>query len=119
LALAVHADQDGKRPVLIGGEGQGHLQRKDHEVVTKGEERALLCGAQGVVVHASAPDVAPGFTGQGIIDGADQNLCTKRQQQLENAVAQIVEIPAGLAEKAVEGTVMLELRELCRLKDAG
>jgi hypothetical protein len=29
-------------------------------------------------VHAGAPDVASGFTGQRIVDGADQNLCTKR-----------------------------------------
>jgi hypothetical protein len=70
------------------------------------------------VVHTGAPDVTPGFTGQGVIDGADQNLCTKRQQQLEDAAAQIVEIPAGLAEEAMEATVMFELSELCGLDDA-
>ena len=78
LALAVHADQDGEGPVFVGSEGQSDLQREDHEVVAEGEERALLGGAQGIVVHASAPDVAPGLTGQSVIDGADQHLCTKR-----------------------------------------
>jgi len=29
-------------------------------------------------VHAGAPDVPPGFTGQGIVDGGDQDLFTKR-----------------------------------------
>jgi len=54
------------------------LQREDHEVVAKGEEGALLGGAQGIMVHAGAPDVTSGFAGQGIIDGTDQDLCTKR-----------------------------------------
>jgi hypothetical protein len=33
------------------------------------EEGAFLGRAQGIVVHASAPDVATGFAGQGIVDG--------------------------------------------------
>jgi len=66
LALAVHTDQDGEGPVLIGSEGQGDLQREDHKVVGESEEGAFLSGAQGVVVHAGAPDVAAGFTGEGI-----------------------------------------------------
>jgi len=70
-------------------------------------------------VHAGAPDVSPGFTGQSIVDGTDQNRWTKRQQQLEDAAAQIVEIPAGLAEEAMEGTIMLELSQLCGLDNAG
>ncbi len=78
LALAVHADQDREGPVFVWGEGQGDLQREDHEVVAESEEGAFLAGAQGIVVHAGAPDVPPGFTGQGVIDGADQDLCTKR-----------------------------------------
>jgi hypothetical protein len=43
-----------------------------------GEEGALGCGAQGIVVHAGTPDVAPGFAGQGIVDGGDQDLIAKR-----------------------------------------
>jgi hypothetical protein len=54
------------------------LQREDHEVVAEGEEGSFLGGAQGIVVHAGAPDVAPGFTGQGVVDGAAQDICTKR-----------------------------------------
>jgi len=46
--------------------------------VAEGEEGPFLGGAQGIVVHASAPDVAPGFAGQGVIDRSDQDLCTKR-----------------------------------------
>jgi hypothetical protein len=45
LAFAVHADQDGERPILVGSEGQGHLQREDHEVVAEGEEGSFLGGA--------------------------------------------------------------------------
>ena len=78
LTLAIHADQDGESPVFVGSEGQGHLQGEDHEVVAEGEGGALLGGAQGIVVHAGAPDVSPGFAGQGIVDGADQNFRAKR-----------------------------------------
>ena len=70
-------------------------------------------------MHAGAPDVAAGFTSQGVIDGTEKNLITKRQQQLEDTAAQIVEIPAGLAEEAMEGAVVFEVGQLCRLNDAG
>jgi len=70
-------------------------------------------------MHAGAPDVPAGFTGQGIVNGANQSLCTKRQQQLEDTTAQIVEVPTGLAEEAVEGTEVFEFGELGGLNDAG
>ena len=78
LALAVHANQDGESPVLVGCERQAHLQREDHEVMAEGEEGTFRRGAQGIMVHAGAPDVAPGFPGQGVVDGGEQNLVTKR-----------------------------------------
>jgi hypothetical protein len=87
--------------------------------VAEGEEGALLGGAEGVVMHAGAPDVATGFTGQGVIDGADQDLGTKGQQQLEDTMAQIVEVPAGLAKEAVKGAVVFEAGQLGGLDDAG
>jgi hypothetical protein len=87
--------------------------------VTEGEEGVFLGGAQGIVMHAGAPDVPAGFTGQGIVNGANQSLCTKRQQQLEDTTAQIVEVPTGLAEEAVEGTEVFEFGELGGLNDAG
>lgn len=68
----------GNAQYLSGGEGQGHLQREDHEVVAEGEEGSFLSGAQRIVVHTSTPDVTPGFTGQSVIHSAHQNLCTKR-----------------------------------------
>jgi len=70
------------------------------------------------VVHAGAPDVAPGFTSQGIVDGGDQNLRTKRQQQLEDAAAQIIEVPASLAEEAMERAILFEPSQLRGLNDA-
>jgi hypothetical protein len=72
LRLAVQPDQDGERPVFFSLKGQGDLQRKDHEVVAEGEDGVLLRRAQGVVVHAYALDVAPGFARQAVFDGADQ-----------------------------------------------
>jgi hypothetical protein len=47
-----------------------------------------------------------GLAGQGVIDGAGEAVGTERQQQLEDAMAEVVEIPAGLAEEAVEGDGM-------------
>ena len=71
------------------------------------------------MLHAGAPDVAPGFAGQGVIYGADQNLSTERQQQLEDAVAEVVEVPASLAEEAMERAVLFEFGQLRGLNDAG
>ena len=90
----------------MGREGKAELQGEDHEVVAEGEDGALLGGAQGIVMHAGAPDVASGFAGQGVIDGSDQDLGAKREQQLEDTVAQIIEVPAGLAEEAMERAVV-------------
>jgi hypothetical protein len=118
LPFPVHADEDGKGPVFVGGEGQGDLQREDHEVVAEGEDGPFLGGAQRIVVHAGAPDVTPGFTGQGVVDGGDQDLCAKRQQELEDTAAQIIEVPAGLAEEAMEGAEVFELGKLGGLNNA-
>ena len=61
----------------------------------------------------------PGFAGQSVVDGSDQNLSAKRQQQLEDTVAQIIKVPAGLAEEAMERAVVFELGELRGLNDTG
>jgi len=87
--------------------------------VAEGEEGPFLGGAERIVVHAGSPDMSAGFAGQGIIDGADQNLRTKRQQQLEHAAAQVIEVPAGLAEEAMERAIVFEPSQLRGLNDAG
>ena len=58
-------------------------------------------------MHAGAPDVATGLARQGVIDGSDQDLGAEGEQELEDSVAQIIEIPAGLAKEAVEGAEVL------------
>jgi len=65
-------------PRPCGGKGEGDVQGKDHPVVAESKEGTLLSGAQWVVMHGGTPDVASGFASQGVIDGGDQNLCTKR-----------------------------------------
>ena len=70
-------------------------------------------------MHAGAPDVATGLTGQGVIGGSDQDLGAEGEQEAEDTVAQIVELPAGLAEEAVKRAVVFVLAELGGLDDAG
>lgn len=50
--------------------------------------------------------------------GGHQIGLAVRQQQFEYAVAQCIEIPARLAEEAVERTIVLETGELAGLNDA-
>jgi hypothetical protein len=95
------------------------LQREDHEVVAEGEEGALLGGAQGIVVHAGAPDVATGLAGQSVVDSAQQLRLTEGQQKFENALTQLVQVPAGLAKEAMKGAVVFEAGQLGGLNDMG
>jgi hypothetical protein len=43
-----------------------------------------------------------------VIDSADENLGTERQKKLEDAVAEVVEIPAGLAEGTMKRAEVFE-----------
>jgi len=86
--------------------------------VAEGEEGAFLGGAQGVVVHAGAPDVAPGLTGQSVVYRRQQLRLTEGQQELEDALAQLVQVPAGLTKEAMKGAVVFEAGQLCSLNDA-
>jgi len=87
--------------------------------VAEGEEGALLGGAQGIVVHAGAPDVATGLAGQSVIDSAQQLRVTEGQQKLKDGLTQLVQVPAGLAEEAMKGAVVFEAGQLGGLNDVG
>jgi hypothetical protein len=70
-------------------------------------------------MHVSTPDVATGLTRQGVVDSPGQHLGTERQQKLKDAVAEVIEIPAGLAEKTMKGAEVFEAAPLPRLNNAG
>src|SRR5579864_8129507 len=69
-------------------------------------------------MHVGTPDVASGLARQGVVDGAGQHLGTKRQQHLKDAVAEVIEIPASLAEETMKGAEVFELAQLPGLNDA-
>ena len=77
-----------------------------------------FCGTERVVVHARAPDVAPGLARAGVVDGARQHLGAERQQELEDAVAEVIQVPSGLAEEAVKRTEVFQMAQLPGLNDA-
>jgi hypothetical protein len=79
------------------------VQGEDDPAVAKGKEGPFLGGAQRIVMHVGTPDVASGFARQGVVDRAGQHLGTERQQQLKDAVAEVIEIPASLAEETMKG----------------
>jgi hypothetical protein len=70
------------------------------------------------MMHAGAPDMASGLARQGVIDSAGQNYGTERQQELEDAVAKIIKVPAGLTEKTMKRAVVFEVAQLSGLNDA-
>jgi len=86
--------------------------------MAEGEDRPFLCGTERVVVHARAPDVAPGLARAGVVDGARQHLGAERQQELEDAVAEVIQVPSGLAEEAVKRTEVFQMAQLPGLNDA-
>jgi hypothetical protein len=109
----------GKAQYLSGAKGKATWQGKDHEVVAEGEEGALLGGAQGIVVHAGAPDVATGLAGQSVVDSTQQLRLTEGQQKFEDGLTQLVQVPSGLAEEAMKGAVVFEAGQLGGLNDVG
>jgi len=64
--------------VLVGSEGKGDVEGKDHPVVAEGKERPGARGAEWIMVHVGAPDAATRLAGQGVIDGRNQELRAER-----------------------------------------
>jgi hypothetical protein len=60
-----------------------------------------------------------GLAGQSVIDGTDQDGTREGQEQLKDTSAEIIEVPAGLAEEAMKGAEVLELGQIAGLNDAG
>jgi hypothetical protein len=116
--FAVQPDEDGYSPDLTGSEGKRDLQREDHPTVAEGKERPFRSGAQRVVMHVGTPDMAPRFARQSIVDSTGEGLGTEWQQKLEDAVAEVIEVPAGLAEEAVKRGVVFEAAQTPGLNDA-
>jgi hypothetical protein len=119
LAFAIEADQDGQRPDLAGSEGKRDMQGEDDPAVAEGKEGPFLSRAQRIVMHVGPPDVASGLARQGVVDSAGQHLGTERQQQLKDAVTEVIEIPAGPAEETMKGAEVFEAAQLPGLNDAG
>jgi hypothetical protein len=69
------------------------------------------------MMHARSPDMATGLARQGVMDSADENLRTERQQKPEDAVTELVRVPAGLTEEAVKGAEVFEAAQLSGLND--
>jgi hypothetical protein len=61
--------------------------------------------------------MATGLARQGVMDSADENLRTERQQKPEDAVTELVRVPAGLTEEAVKGAEVFEAAQLSGLND--
>jgi hypothetical protein len=95
------------------------MQRENDPAVAEGEDGPLLRGTQRVMMHTCSPDMASGLARQGVIDSTDENLRTERQQKPEDAVTEMVKVPAGLTEEAVKGAEVFESVQLSGLDDAG
>ena len=95
------------------------MQREDDPAVAKGEYGPFLSRAKRVMVHARAPDVASGLACESVIDSACQGIGTERQQKLEDAVTEVIEVPAGLTEETMERAEVFEAAQLPGLNDAG
>jgi hypothetical protein len=94
------------------------MQGENDPAMSEGEEGPLLGGTEWVMVHARAPDVAPGLARQGIVDSAGQHIGTEGQQKLEDAVAEIIKVPAGQTEETMKRTEVLQPAQFPGLNDA-
>jgi hypothetical protein len=63
--------------------------------------------------------MATGLARQGVVDSAGQHLGTVRQQKLKDAVAELIEIPARLAEKTMKGAEVFVAAQLPGLNNTG
>jgi len=70
-------------------------------------------------MHAGAPDMAARFARQGVIHGAGEGLGTERQQEAKDAVAEVIQTPAGLAEEPMKRAEVFEAAQAAGLNDAG
>jgi hypothetical protein len=70
-------------------------------------------------MHVSPPDMSTGLARQGVIDRPGEHLGTEGQQQLKDAVAEVIEIPASVAEETMKGAEVFEPAELPGLNDGG
>src|SRR5450432_2357608 len=94
------------------------MQGENDPAMAEGEGRQLLRGTQRVMMHTRSPDMATGLARQGVIDSTDENLRAEGQQKPEDTVTELVKVPAGLTEEAVEGAEVFEAAQLSGLDDA-
>ena len=99
---AVEAKSDGDSDRPLGVPGQRNAAAEDDPVVTEGEElherlAATVVRQQGVVVHASAPEVSATLAAERVVHQQDNApvVGDQRQNEPEDASAQLVGIPAG------------------------
>ena len=81
------------------------------------DERLGPAGDERVMMHARPPYVASGLACEGVVHGCGQDFGTERQQKLENAVTEGIEVPASLTEEAMKGTKVLELGQIRNGRD--
>jgi hypothetical protein len=99
LPFAIEADEDRECPCLLGRERKRDLQGENDPAMAEGKDGPFLGRTERVVVHAGAPDMASRLARQSVIDSAGEDFGTERQQELEDAVAEVIEVPAGWLKK--------------------
>lgn len=115
-----------------GGQGWAEPRacRKGRETRCAGKRR-LSCGQRKtrtssvwsgsgrILIHVDTPDRTTELSRQGVVDSAGQQLETVRQQKSKDAVAELIEIPAGLAEETMKGAKVFVAAQLPGLNRAG
>jgi hypothetical protein len=99
-------EQGWAEPRPCGSEGKRDVQEEDDPGVAKGKQGPLPRGAERIVIHVGTPKRTTRLSCQGVVDSAGQPLETVRQQKLKDPVAELIEIPARLAEETMKGAEM-------------
>ena len=96
------------------------MQGENDPAMAEAEKKGVFPG-WNAAGHGACPRPRCGVltcARQRVVDSASEPLGTERQQKLEDAVAEVIEVPAGLAEEAVKGAEVFEAAQLSRLDDA-
>src|SRR3954452_11432917 len=105
LAVAVQPHGDGQGEDLGGCPAWEGDDERQHDPVMPPTDQGLgATGDERVVVHAGAVEGQPALATEGIINGPEEGgtRCEGHDDRLGQAHGEVVDIPGGMAEEAME-----------------
>ena len=122
LAVAIEAEGDGQGEDLGGGpERVDDDQTEDDPVVSPTDEGFGAAGDQRVVMHAGAVEGQSAFAAEGVVDGPEESgpRGENRHDELGEDHGELIEVPGGVTEEAMEPAPVADADLASREDDLG